>query len=123
MIPVAEFTNRWEAQVAIARLEQAGIEAAILGDPADQIAPHHVTERMVRVVVRQELVEDAVEILALEGVDAWTEEMDATFHERRFADRPAWVRYATWALILAIPTPFAIVATYLLYRLVSGLFP
>ena len=123
MVPVAEFPNRWEAQVAVARLEQAGIEAAMLGDPADQVAPHHVTERMVMVVVREEVAEDAADVLAVDGADGWSEEMDAALHERRFADRPGWVRYATWALILAIPAPLALSAIYLLYRAASGLFP
>jgi hypothetical protein len=123
MVPVAEFPNRWEAQVVVARLEQAGIHAAMVGDPADQVAPHHVTERMVMVVVREEALDDAMDVLALDGVDDWSEQMDATFHQRRFADRPAWIRYATWALILAIPAPFVVVAAYLLYRIVSGLFP
>jgi len=123
MVPVAEFSSRWEAQVVVARLEQAGIEATMIGDPADQVAPHHVTQRMVTIVVRREAVEDAVDVLALEGVDEWSEQMDATFFERRFADRPAWVRYTTWALILAFPGPLAITAAYILYRLVSGVFP
>ena len=123
MVPVAEFSSRWEAQVVVARLEQAGIEATMIGDPADQVAPHHVTHRMVTIVVRSESVDDAVDVLALEGVDAWTEQMDATFYEHRFADRPAWIRYATWALILAFPAPLAIAAMYIGYRLVSGMFP
>lgn len=123
MVPVAEFPSRWEAQVAVARLEQAGIEAALIGDPADQVAPHHVTERMVMVVVREEVVEDAFDVLAVDGVDRWSEQMDATFHQRRFADRPAWVRYSTWSLILAIPAPLALVAVYLLYRAADGIFP
>ncbi len=123
MVPVAEYPSRGEAQVAGARLAQAGIEATMIGDPADQVAPHHVTERMVIVVVRQEVADDATDVLSDEDVDEWTEQMDAAYHERRFADRPSWVRYATWALILAFPAPLAIATTYLLYRFVSGLFP
>lgn len=123
MVPVAEFPSRWEAQVAVARLEQAGIEAVVIGDPANQIAPHHVTERMVMVVVRQEVADDAVDVLAVDGADQWSEQMDAVFHERRFADRPAWIRYSTWALILAIPAPLAIAAVYLVYRVADGIFP
>lgn len=123
MVPVGEFPTRWEAQVAIAQLETVGIEAAMLGDPADQVAPHHVTERMVLVVVREEVAEEAAQILAGEGVDPWTERMDAAYFERRFADRPPWVRYATWALILAIPAPLALSGIYLAYRGLEGLFP
>ncbi len=123
MVPVAEFPNRWEAQVVVARLEQAGIEAAMIGDPATEVAPHHVTERVVTVVVRHEAAEDAAEVLSGNGVDDWTERMDAAYHERRFADRPRWIRYATWALVLAIPAPFVLVAGYLGYRFLSGLFP
>ena len=123
MVPVAEFPSRWEAKVAVARLEQAGIEAAMIGDPAAEVAPHHVTDRMVTVVVHHEAAEDAADVLAGDGVDEWTERMDAAFHERRFAERPRWIRYSTWALILAIPAPFAIAAAYLVYRLVAGLFP
>ena len=123
MVPVAEFPSRWEAQIALARLGQAGIPAAMVGDPADQVAPHHVTERMVIVVVGADVVAAARHILAVDGADEWTERMDGVFHERRFSDRPPWVRYATWALILAIPGPFAVVILYFVLRVTTGLFP
>ena len=123
MVPVAEYPSRWEANVAAARLREAGYEAAVLVDPATEVAPHHVTERIAVLVVRAEAVERAADLLGVPLADAEAERMDAHFHQRRFADRPAWVRYLTWVLVVAIPGPFAVVAIWLLWRLLRGLFP
>ena len=123
MVAIAEYPNRWEANVAWARLSEAGYEAAVLVDPATDIAPHHVTDRVAVLVVRAEAAASAVETLGLERSDPETERLDASFHQRRFADRPAWVRYLTWTLIVAIPGPFAVVNLWLVWRLLRSLFP
>lgn len=123
MVPVAEYPSRWEANVAAARLREAGYEAAVLVDPATEVAPHHVTDRVAVLVVRAEAVERAADLLGVPIADDEAERMDAHFHQRRFADRPAWVRCLTWVLVVAIPGPFAVVALWLLWRLLRSLFP
>ena len=123
MVPIAEYASRWEANVAAARLSEAGYEAAVLVDPAIDVAPHHVTDRVAVLVVRSEAAVAASETLGLDRPDLEAEKLDAAFHRRRFADRPAWVRYTTWTLIIAIPGPIAVLGTWLLWTLLRGLFP
>jgi len=123
MVPIAEYATRWEANVAAARLNEAGYEAAVLVDPATDVAPHHVTNRLAVLVVRTEVADPAAELLGLERADVEAERLDAAFHQRRFADRPAWVRYLTWALIIAIPGPIAIAGLVLLWTVLSSMFP
>ena len=123
MVPIAEYATRWEANVAAARLKEAGYEAAVIVDPATDVAPHHVTERLAVLVVRTEVADPAAEVLGLERADIEAEYLDAAFHQRRFADRPAWVRYLTWALIIAIPGPIAIAGLLLLWTLLGSMFP
>ena len=123
MVPIAEYPSRWEANVALARLKEAGFEAAVIVDPATDVAPHHVTERLAVLVVRTEVADPAAEVLGLERADIEAEYLDAAFHQRRFADRPAWVRYLTWALIIAVPGPIAIAGLLLLWTLLSSMFP
>ena len=115
MEAIAEYPTRWEANVALARLSEAGYEGAVLVDPATDIAPHHVTDRVAVLVVRAEAAESAAELLGLERTDTEAERLDAAFHRQRFADRPAWVRYVTWTLMIAIPGPFAISGLWLLW--------
>ena len=102
MVPIAEFANKWEANVAAARLGESGYESTVLVDPATDIAPHHVTDRVAVLVVREEIADVAAGILGIDLIDSEAEALDAAYHQRRFEDRPTWVRYATWALILAI---------------------
>ena len=123
MVPIAEYASRWEANVAAARLKEAGYEAAVLVDPAIEVAPHHVTNRLAVLVVHTEVADPAAELLGLERPDVEAEHLDAAFHQRRFADRPAWVRYLTWALIIAIPGPIAIAGLLLLWTVLSSMFP
>jgi hypothetical protein len=123
MVPLAEYPSRWEANVAAARLHEAGYEATVLVDPASEVAPHHITYRLATLVVRAEVADRAAEVLGLERPDVEAERLDAAFHQRRFADRPAWVRYLTWALIVAVPVPLAISGLLLLWTLLRGVFP
>ena len=123
MVPIAEYPSRWEANVAAARLHEAGFEAAVLVDPATDIAPHHITHRMAVLVVHTEAAEVAAEVLGLSRPDVEAERLDAAFHQRRFADRPAWVRYLTWTVVIAIPGPFAILGLWLTWTVLSSLFP
>ena len=123
MVPIAEYASRWEANVAAARLREAGYEAAVIFDPATDMAPHLVTDRLAKLVVHAEVADPAAEVLGLERPDVEAERLDAAFHHRRFADRPAWVRYLTWTLVIAIPGPLAISGLLLLWTVLQGLFP
>ena len=123
MVPIAEYATRWEADVAAARLREAGYEAAVLVDPATGVAPHHVTDRLAVLVVRSEVADPAAEVLGLERADIEAERLDAAFYQRRFADRPAWVRYLTWTVFIAIPGPFAVVGLWLIWTTLRSLFP
>ena len=121
---MAEFGSRFDADLARARLWEAGLEAAVLGDPAHGVAPHHVTERVFSLVVRDEVVEHAREVLGGDvPPNAEAEALDRQFHQRRFADRPPWVRWMTWALIAAFVGPVAIAALLQLVWILRGLFP
>ena len=123
MVAIAEYANRWEANVAAARLQEAGFEAIVLVDPATEVAPHHITHRGAVLVVRAEVADTAAEVLGLERPDVEAESLDAAFHQRRFADRPAWVRYLTWTLVIAIPVPIAISGLLLLWTTLGSIFP
>ncbi len=123
MVAIAEYANRWEAEVAAARLSEAGYESAVLVDPATDVAPHHVTHRLAVLVVRKEAADSASELLGLDRPDEEAERLNSAFHQRRFADQPAWVRYTTWALVIAIPGPVAVVSIWLLWTVLGNLFP
>ena len=123
MVAIAEYASRWEADVAAARLRESGYEAAVLVDPATEVAPHHITHRGAALVVRVEVAEHAADVLGLERPDIEAERLDAAFHQRRFADRPAWIRYLTWTLIIAIPVPIAIAGLILLWTAIRSVFP
>ena len=123
MVPIAEYATRWEADVASARLREAGYESAVLVDPATGVAPHHVTDRLAVVVVREEAARSAADVLGLDRPDPEAERLDSAFHQRRFADRPAWVRYATWALVIAVPGPLALATVLLSWAVLRSLFP
>ena len=123
MVAIAEYPSRWEANVAAARLQEAGYEATVLVDPATEVAPHHITYRPAVLVVRSEAADLAADLLGLERPDTEAEHLDAAFHQRRFADRPAWIRYLTWTLVIAIPVPIAISGLVLLWTALGSLFP
>ncbi|HEY5663055.1 MAG TPA: hypothetical protein VIS05_03370 [Ilumatobacter sp.] len=123
MAVVAEYVSRFDADVAVAMLWDAGLEGAILGDPAHSVAPHHVTERMFRIVVREEVAEDARDLLR-DGIgDTEADALDALYHRRPLADRPTWFRWAAWSLFWAIPGTFIVALTLIALSLLRGLFP
>lgn len=124
MSVIGEFASKFDADLAVAMLGDAGLEGLVLGDPAHSIAPHHVTDRIFRVVVREEVAEDARELLG-HGIepDKEIQALEAAYHHRRFADRPTWVRWAAWAVFWAIPGTFIVAGALILYRLTEGLFP
>jgi hypothetical protein len=121
---VAEYGTRFDADVGRALLSDAGLESVVLGDPAYSVAPHHVTERGFRLVVRDEIAEHARRVLTDDlPPDTEAADLDAAFYQRRFADRPTWVRGATWALGLAFIGPIVATALIIAVSIVRGLFP
>lgn len=120
---VGEYGSRFDADLAHAILEEAGLESAVLGDPAHAIAPHLVTERVFRLVVRDEIADHAIDVLADgQPADPDADALDAGFHQRRFADRPTWVRWLTIALIASIVGPVALAAGLQALWLLRGLY-
>ncbi|MEO0493573.1 MAG: hypothetical protein AAF081_09170 [Actinomycetota bacterium] len=122
---VGVFNRRFDADLAVARLESAGIESVILSDTNPETGNLSLGARGFRVAVHQEIAEDAAVVLNGEDptVQAEIDELDLAFYERRFADRPAWIRYATWAVLAAMAGPIAVVALIEVGWLVRGLFP
>lgn len=121
---IAEYGTRFDADVGRARLTEAGLESVVLGDPAHSVAPHHVTERGFQLVVRDEIADHARSVLTDDlPNDTEAAALDAAFFQRRFADRPTWVRWSTWAVGLAIIGPTAFAATILVFWVIRGLFP
>ena len=124
MSVVGEYTSRFDADVAAARLLDSGLESTVLGDPSYSVAPHHVVERLFRLVVRDEVADHASELLTDgRAPDPEAEALDAHFHQRRFADRPPWIRWATWSLLIAIPGTVAASAALLVLMLLVRAFP
>ncbi|GJM38992.1 MAG: hypothetical protein DHS20C19_23590 [Acidimicrobiales bacterium] len=121
---VAEFGAQFDADVAKARLAEAGLESVVMGDPAASVAPHHVTERVFQLVVMDEIVDHARSVLFDDRPpDHEAETLDAAFHTHRFADRPLWIRRTTVLLIVTFVGPIAIAAFLHLLWLTRGLFP
>ncbi len=123
MAVIAEYTTRFSADVAVALLWDSGYEATILSDPAHSVAPHHVTDPMFLVVVREQVADHASEILIDEAVNSETEQLDAQYHHRPFHHRPAWFRWAAWSVFWSIPGLFILAILMIAWVLLDGLFP
>ena len=122
MAAIAEYPSRWEAEVAAARLREAGYEAAVLAE-AWEANSQDTSYCLAAVVVRAEVADLAAGVLGLERPDIEAEHLDAAFYQRRFADRPAWVRHLTWIVFIAIPGPLIVVGLVLLWTVLQGIFP
>ena len=122
---VGVFPRRFDADLAIARLESAGIEGVILSDTNPETGDMALGARGYRIVVRDEIADDATTVL--NGEDpartAEVDELDALFHSRRFRDRPTLVRWGTIAVLVAMGGPVVFAALIQLEWLVDGLFP
>ena len=130
MAAVAEYGDRFAADVASARLHEHGIHNTVLGDPASSIAPHHVTQRGFRVLVLEIELGDALEVLEVDhgfGLGHWStaevDALDAKFFRREFRDRPRWVRYCTWVSLASFAGPVALIALVQVFFAIRGLFP
>ncbi len=121
---VGEFDSKFDADLAVAMLTDAGLEGAVMADPAHSVAPHLVTDPGFRVIVREEVAEDARELLS-HGVepDKEIQALETAYFYRRFADRPSWFRWAGWAVFWGIPGTFLVAITLIAYALLQGLFP
>ncbi|MEQ8840052.1 MAG: hypothetical protein RIB98_03655 [Acidimicrobiales bacterium] len=121
---VAEYGSRFDADVGHARLADAGLESVVIGDPAHSVAPHLVTEPTFHLVVLDEIADHARRVLTDDlPPDAEADSLDAAFFQRRFVDRPPWIRRTTWAVGIAVIGPVAITATILLIWILRALFP
>ena len=124
MCTVGEYTSRFDADLAAARLSDSGLESTVLGDPSYSVAPHHVVERIFRLVVRDEVADDARDVLWGDPAhDDEADALDAMFHHRRFQDRPRWVRWATWSVLAAIAGPLLLTVAFQGLYLLDRLFP
>lgn len=120
---VGRYPLRFDAELAVALLDGAGIRSVLLGDTTPE-GPVIGDAVGYEVAVRSETAADAAALLAGDRPDS--EEinaMDSQFYMRRFADRPAWVRWGTYALIGSVAGPLLLAALVQLGWLTSGLFP
>ncbi len=121
---VGEYNSKFDADLAVAMLDDAGLQGAVMADPAHSVAPHLVTDPGFRVVVREEVAEDARELLS-HGVepDEELQALETAYFYRRFADRPKWIRWAGWAVFWAIPGTVLLSLALLAYVAMQGQFP
>ncbi len=122
---VGVFPRRFDADLAIARLDSAGIEAVVLSDTNPETGDLSLGARGFRVAVRDEIADDAETVLSGEDpvAEAEIDELDALFHSRRFADRPTWVRWGTVAVLAGMGGPVLIAALFQLEWLIDAIFP
>lgn len=124
---VGRYPLRFDAELAVAVLDGAGIESVLLGDTTPE-GPVVGALSGYEVAVRSEIAEDAAALLnAARSSDAprsaEIDALDRQFYMRRFADRPAWVRWGFYALIGSVAGPLLLAALIQLGWLTIGLFP
>jgi len=122
---VAAFPRRFAADLAIAQLESAGIEAVVLSDTNPETGDAALGASGFRIAVRHEIADDALTVLAGDGraPSPSADGLDVGSGPRRFGDRPAWIRWATIAALAAMAGPPLIAALFQLEWLIDGLFP
>ena len=116
MSVVGEYNRRFDADLAVAMLDSAGIEAVIVSDTNPETGNASLSAGGYQVVVRDEIREDATELLAAEHFD--DEE-----HDRHFTDRPTFVRWGTYAVLAAMAGPVVVMAIIEAEWLIDKLFP
>lgn len=76
LVPVADAGTKFECDVLVNRLRDAGIAATPSYDPAiNSVAPHWATDRTFQVLVREEDVVDAMAVLSA-GVPELSDGLD-----------------------------------------------
>ena len=113
---VGEYNRRFDADLAVAVLDAAGIEAVIVSDANPETGNASLSAGGYKVVVRDEISEDAADVLAAEPVEELAD-------ERSFSDRPAFVRWGTYAVLAAMAGPVIVMALIEAEWLVDALFP
>ena len=122
---VGVFPRRFDADLAMARLDAAGIESVILSDTNPETGTMALGSSGYRVAVRTEIADDAASVLSgedpttISGVD----DLDTRFPSRRFRDRPTWIRWATIAVLVAMGGPVMLALLFQLEWLIDGVFP
>lgn len=113
---VGEYNRRFDADLAVAMLESAGIEAVIVSDTNPETGNASLSAGGHKVVVRDEISEDAIDLLAAEAF----EEVET---DRRFADRSPLVRWGTYMVLAAMAGPIIVLALIEAEWLIDALFP
>jgi hypothetical protein len=115
---VAEYGNRFEADVAAACLHDHGIACFVRADPAHSVAPHLVTMPGFLLVTPASSAEDARAALGLDAPpDLEAEMLDRDFYRVPFGRRPRWVRWLGITGIVSVAAPVAITAIVLVVTL------
>ena len=130
LVSIAEYPTRFGADTAVAKLTAAGIDAAVLADPAAGVAPHLVTSRSFSVLVRVAVADDANLVLVRSGAavgppgiaapstpavspgDGAGDEGD----EGRL-ERPRWVKVVAWTTAGSLVLPLVLAAARTLSQL------
>ena len=121
---IAVYGSRFEADVARACLDDHGLEAIVLCDPAATVAPNLVTDPGFRLVVRQDDVDDARAVLGLDQPrDVEAERLDAHFFWQPMHQRPRWHRALALLLVLSLPLAWAGMGAALALRVLVAAFP
>lgn len=116
MTVVGVFNRRFDADLAVAMLDSAGIEAVIVSDTNPETGNVNLSASGFKVAVRDEISEDAIDLLAAEPYED-------VAHDRRFADRSRLVRWGTYAVLAAMAGPVIVMALIEAEWLVDALFP
>lgn len=116
MSVVGEYNRRFDAELAVAMLDSAGIEATIVSDTNPETGNISLSAGGYRVVVRDEISEDALMLLATDH----TEDID---RGRRFADRSPLVRWGVYLVLAAMAGPIVVLALLEAEWLIDSLFP
>jgi len=123
MSVIAKYPIRFDADLAVAMLGDAGIEGVVIGDAHSESAGFGRIDSF-GVAVRDEIAEDAHVVLTNDQPqDQQADVLDRMYHQRRFADRPTWVRYGTYAVLAALGGPVTIAALFQAWWLLDGFFP
>lgn len=113
---VGVYNRRFDADLAVAMLESAGIESVIVSDTNPETGTVSLSATGYRVAVRDEISEDASTLLAADP-------FEAAERDRRFADRPTFVRWGTYAVLAAMAGPIIVLALIEAEWLIDALFP
>lgn len=116
MSVVGEYNRRFDADLAVAVLDSAGIEAVIVSDTNPETGNASLSAGGYKVVVQHELIEDASALLSASHIDI--DERD-----RRFADRSPLIRWGVYLVLVAMAGPIVALALIEAEWLLNRLFP